>query len=182
MEFIDKKKINKYIVIALLFLSFGFAQLQPSRGMLAYMAYNYPELGQPAWLFNDVFAIIAGGIIPTIVYEIITAFAAKFVAARNGGASDDMKYALRFFYIVANVVIGCVKFIFYVSPLITIWGNILIDFVITTVFFSLYLWYCARRYVPNTRWGSMLLSVGGTYLIAEAIITVFNLIIGVLLV
>ena len=181
MDFIDKKKINKYVVILLLFLSFGFAQWQPSRGMLAYMSYTYPELGQPDWIFNDIVAILLGGIIPLIVYEVVTAFAARFVAAKNGGASDEMKYALRFFFIAANLIIGAVKFVYYVSPLVTVWGNIIIDFVITTAFFCLYLWYCARRYVPNTRWGAMLLSVGGTYLIVEAILTVFGLVTGVLL-
>ncbi len=181
MDFIDKKKINKYIVMTVLFLSFGYAQWQPSRGMLAYLSYSYPSLGQAAWLFNDVIAFLMGGIIPMLAYEIITMFAARFVSRRSGGVADDMKYALRFFYIVANVVIGSVKFVYYVSPVITVFGNILIDFTVTTAVFAFYLWYCAKRYVENTRWGAMLLSAGGTYLIVQALITVFNLVAGVLL-
>ena len=182
MEFIDKKKINKYIVIAVLFLSFGFAQWMPSRGMLSYMAYSYPELGQPAWLFNDIVAILMGGIVPLIAYEVITLFASRFVTARIGAESaENMKYALRYFYICANIVIGCIKLFYLVSPLLSVWGNILIDFTVTTGFFCLFLWYSAKRYVQNTRWGAMLLGVGGTYLIVEALLTVFNLLMGVLL-
>lgn len=181
MKIIDNKKINKYIVIALLFLSFGFAQWQASRGVLAYMSYSYPQLGQPAWIFNDIVALLIGGIIPLIIYEVITMFVSKFVAQRSGGADADMKYALRFFYIAANIVIGSVKFVYYASPIITVWGNVLIDFVITTVFFALFLWYSAKHYVVNTRWGAMLLSVGGTYLIVYALIAAFGIISGVLL-
>lgn len=181
MEFIDKKKINKYIVALILFLSFGYAQWQSSRGILAYVSYSYPGLGQPAWLFNDITAILIGGIVPLIFYELITAFAGRMVSARSGGAGDDMKYALRFFYIAANIVIGTLKFIFYANPMISVFGNILIDFVITTVFFALFLWYCAKRYVDKTRWGAMIMAAGGTYLIVETVFTVFNLVVGVLL-
>ena len=181
MEFIDKKKIHKYVMIALLFLSFGFAEWQSTRGMLAYMSYSYPELKQPSWLFNDVTALLIGGIIPLIFYELITAFAARMVSARAGGAGDDMKYALRFFYIAANVAIGALKFIYYATPIASVYGNVLIDFVVTTVFFALFLWYCAKRYVPNTRWGAMLLSAGGTYLAIEAVVTVLGLVAGVFL-
>ncbi len=181
MDFIDKKKIHKGIMIALLFLSFGFAEWQSTRGVLAYMSYSYPELAQATWLFNDAVAFLMGGAVPLIFYEFITAFAARFAAPRTGGASDDLKYALRFFYIAANLVIGALKFIYYAHPIASVFGNIWIDFVVATVFFALYLWYCAKRYVDKTHWGSLFLTVGGTYLIVQALLTVFGLLTGVLL-
>lgn len=181
MDFIDKKKINKFIVIAILYLSFGFAGWQETRGVLAYMSYSYPELGQPTWLFNDVTAILLGGVVPVLFYELVTAFAARFAAARIGCSGDDLKYALRFFYIVANLVIGALKFLYYLSPVVSVFGNVLIDFVITTAFFALFLWYAAKRYVAASRWGALLLSVGGTYLVIEGIVIVLGLLTGVLL-
>lgn len=180
MELIDKKKINRVIAVIALFVSFGFAQWQAGRGVLAYMSYSYPELKQPAWLFNDIVAILMSGAVPLVIYELITSFAARFVAVRTGGAVDDMKYALRFFYFAANVVIGLIKLAYYASPLLSVFGNIWIDFAITTAFFALYLWYCAKHYVNKTRWGAMLLTAGGTYLIVEAVITVISLLMGVL--
>ncbi len=181
MKFIDEKKINKYIVIAVLFLSFGYAQWQSARGTLAYMSYSYPELGQAGWLFNDVVAILFGGLVPLLFYELLTAFAARFVSVRVGGADGDMKYALRFFYIAANIVIGSLKFLYYVSPIVSVFGGIWIDFFVTTAFFGWFLAYSAKHYVQKPRWGAMFLSVGGTYLVIEAILTVINLLAGVVL-
>ena len=60
-------------------------------------------------------------------------------------------------------------------------GNVLINFVITTAAFALFLWYCAKRYLPSFKWGAMLLTVGGAYLIVEGAIAVLNLISGVVL-
>lgn len=180
MKFIDEKKINKAIVMAVLYLSFGFAQWQTTRGTLAYMSYNYADLAQATWLFNDIVALFMGGVVPYLLYELITTFAARFVAMRTGGATDDMKYALRFFYIGANLVIGALKFLWYVTPVISVFGSVIIDFVVTTAFFVWYLFYCAKHYVVKMRWGAMLLTVGGTYLIVEAVVTVANLLMGVL--
>ena len=181
MDFIDKKKIHRYIVVAVLFLSFGFAGWQASRGALAYLSYSNPDLKQPAWLFNDITALLAGGVIPLLFYEVVTLFAAKFATARIGAATDDMKYALRFFYIAANVIIGAVKFVYYANPVISVMGNILIDFLVTSAFFVWFLHYSAKRYVNKTRWGAMLLTVGGVYIIVEAVLVVFNIVMGVVL-
>ena len=180
MKFIDEKKIHKGIVIAVLFLSFGYAGWQSTRGMLAYMSYGYPELGQPAWLFNGVLALFIGGAIPLLFYELITAFSSRFVAMRTGGAADDMRYALRFFYIMANIVVGSLKFLYFLTPIASVFGNVLIDFVITSAFFGWFLYYCAKHYVANVRWGAMCLSAGGTYLVVQTVLTVINLITGLL--
>ncbi|MDE7395576.1 MAG: hypothetical protein K2M95_05625 [Clostridiales bacterium] len=178
MKLIDEKKINKYIMAAILFVSFGYANYLPTRGILAYLSYTTPSMAQTTLLFNDVVAILLGGIVPLLVYEVITAFAARFVGRRTGGAADAMKYALRFFYIGANLVIGSVKFVYFAVPYLSVFGNILIDFIVTTCFFVWFLFYSAKHYVKNTYWGAMLLSVGGTYLIVEAVIAVIALITG----
>lgn len=178
MKLIDEKKINKYIVIAVLFLSFGYAEWQPTRGILAYLSYTTPEMGQTTVLFNEIVAVLLGGLVPLLFYEIITAFAARFVGMRTGGASDSMKYALRFFYIGANLIIGSIKFVYFAAPYLNVFGNILIDFIVTTCFFVWFLFYCAKHYVKNTYWGAMLLSAGGAYLIVETVMVVISLIMG----
>ena len=162
MKLIDDKKINKYILGTILFVSFGYANLSATRGILAYLSFTTPAMEQAAVLFNDVVAIILGGLVPLLFYEIITAFAARFVGARTGGAGGDMKYALRYFYIGANLVIGSIKFIYFAVPYLSIFGNVLIDFFVTTSFFIWFLWYCAKHYVKSVHWGAMLLSAGGT--------------------
>lgn len=178
MKWIDEKKINKYVVMAVLLVSFGYAAFFPARGVLAYFSYSFPSMGQSAVLFNDVTAVLLGGLVPLLLFEAITSFAARFVALRTGGASDSMKYSLRFFYICANLVIGSVKFVYLAVPYLNVFGNILIDFIVTTAFFVWYLFYCAKHYVKNTHWGAMVLTAGGTYLIVEAVVVVITLIMG----
>lgn len=167
-------------MIAVLYLSFGFAQLSSTRGTLAYVSYSYPEFGQSAFIFNDIVALLLGGVVPLLFYELITAFSARFVTIKVGEVRGDLKYALRFFYIGANIVIGALKFLYYISPIVSVFGNVLIDFVVTTAFFAGYLAYVMKRYTDKTRWGVLLLSAGGTYVVVQALITVVNIISGVL--
>ena len=180
MKLIDDKKINKYILAVILFLSFGYANLSATRGILSYLSYTNPEMEQAPALFNDIVAFLLGGIVPLLVYEVITVFASRFVSMRTGGAGDDMKYALHYFYICANIVIGSLKFIFYAAPYLSVFLSVLIDFLVTTGFFVWFLCYSAKHYVKTVHWGAMLLSAGGTYLIVEALVAVLSLITGFL--
>ena len=50
MNFIKDKKINKYIVMAVLFLSFGYSGFYSMRGTLALFT-----AGMDFYVFNDVF-------------------------------------------------------------------------------------------------------------------------------
>lgn len=175
MNFIDKKKVNIYVVTALLFLSYGFAQWQSARGILAYLSTQYSILGQAAWLFNDIVAVLLAGIVPTVFYEIVTAFAAKYISMRGGKTAYDMKYALRFFFIAANIVIGALKFLYYLTPLVSVFFGVVADFIITTAFFVAFLAYCAKHYVPNVSWGIMCMSTGGVYLVVQTVIVAANL-------
>ena len=180
MKLIDNKKIHRYILVAALFVSFGYANLSATRGILAYLSYTTPAMAQTAVMFNDIVALLIGGLVPLLVYELVTAFAARFVTARTGGAGGDMKYALRYFYIAANLVIGTLKFLYFAAPYLSVFGNVLIDFIVTTGFFIWFLCYSAKHYVKNEHWGAMLLSTGGTYLIVEALVAVISLITGFL--
>ena len=181
MKLIDEKKINKWIVIAILYLSYAFASWQSSRGSLAYLSYSYPMLSGNGAVFNEVMAFIMGGIIPLLFFELVASFGARFVGFRCGVSSENLKYALRFFFIGANIVIGAVKFVYLVSPVVSIYGNVLIDFLITTVFFVGFLIYAGKHYVDKTRWSAMVLCAGSTYLVLFAVITAANIIAGVLM-
>ena len=181
MKIIDDKKINKWIVIVVLYLSFAFASWQSSRGTLAYLSYSYPALNGNGAIFNEVVAFIFGGVIPLLFFELVASFGARFVGFRCGVAADKLKYSLRFFYIGANIVIGAVKLVYFVSPVISVFGEVLIDFLITTVFFIGFLVYAGRHYVDKTRWSAMILCAGSTYLVLFAIVTAANIIAGVLM-
>ena len=55
------------------------------------------------------------------------------------------------------------------------------SFLVRSAFFVWFLHYSAKRYVNKTSWGAMLLTVGGVYIIVEALLVVFNIVMGVVL-
>lgn len=176
MKFIKEQKINKWIVIAVLYASFCFAYFMTMRSTLALLALNY---GMPSWLNNDVFAFFAAGVLPLAIYELITSFAFRFMQARMGGQVDTMRYCLRFFFIPANIFIGLIKLLYLVWPLMSVYGNVFINTVVTMIFFSLYLWYVLKNFVDKTRYSAVLYELGGTFIIIFGVYAVLELVMGV---
>lgn len=74
---------------------------------------------------NYIVAFFIGGLVPTLLYELISRFLFRFSQARVGGSVDTLMFALRLFYIAANVVIFLIKLV--------------------------YLWYPARAYIRRYR-------------------------------
>lgn len=181
MKLIREKKIHPYIMTALVYVSFCASNWYMSRGSLALTAYQFPQLFQTAVLFNDVVAFLVAGIIPTLVFELISMFTFRFAQVRMGGSTDMMRYALRFFYVPANLVSFLIKLVYFITPLASVYGNIVIDLVVTAGFVAWFLFYSAKNFVPKERWGAMLYQVGGTFLIVYGILTAIGLLLGALL-
>lgn len=177
LKFIKEKKINKWIVIAVLYAAFCFAYFMPTRSTVALFAINY---GLPSFLNNDVFAFFLGGIVPLAVYELISSFAFRFMHSRVGGSTDVMRYTLRFFFIPACIVIGLVKLIYLAYPLISVFGNVIISTVVFIIFFCLYLWYALKNFVDKTRYSAVLYELGGTFIVIFGVLTLLELIMGVM--
>ena len=158
MNFIKEKKINKYIVITALFLSFGYSGFYSMRGTLALFT-----AGMNFYVFNDVFAVIFAALIGGLIYELITMFLAKSASMRLNGRGADIQYALRFFYIPANLLAGAVKTLYFFFPYIFTYGEIFIDFLFALLFFALFLWYCCKNYFKKEERGSMKCFVAELY-------------------
>ncbi len=181
MKLIDNKKIPSGVMIALLGLSFGLAEWFTSRGVVANLSI---ELGYSMpYLYNDIIAIVTGALFPILFYEVITTFAFRINVARFGAtAVGQMRYALRYFYFVANLVIFALNFIFFAEPIASVWGTVVIKTLVLSVFIVLYMWYCAKRYLTNTTWGAMCYQVGGMFVIIYGVLAVLQIVVGVFLV
>lgn len=177
MDFIKKKKINKWVMIALLYVAFAFAYYVPMRGTVSLMTLKY---GLPSFVNNDIVAFITAGMVPTLMYEIITSFGFGFLRTRGVLNSEDMRYALRFFYTLAAFVIGGIKLIFLLFPLGQIFGFTLVDLLVPIPFFALYMWYVLDSYADKTKYASLIYLLGGTFTIIYAAIAVLDLITGAL--
>lgn len=173
MKLISEKKINTNILSVILYLSFCFSGFYFARGSLAYAAV-ISGLGVSSVFTNVIIAFFIGGIIPVAVYEILTSFVFRSMKSSFIHA-EKMRYALKWFYFAANIVIGLVSLIYYISPLISIYGDIFIPFLIMTVFFVFYIVFICRRYVEKQRISHILIQLGGAYLLFYALFTAFNI-------
>lgn len=176
MNFIKEKKIDYRIVIALLYVAFCFAYFVPARGSIALMAVNY---NLPSFLNNDIVAFIAAGIMPLLVYEIVSSAAFRFM--QRGGAANayGIRYALRFFYIAAALVTGGVKLVFMFYPIGTIWANILADALVPLVFFIGFMCFALKTYVDKTQYARFIYLLGGTFAVVYGLLALMGLIMGV---
>ena len=171
------QKVNTGIAIFALYLSFCAAGYLTFRGSYAAVM---SELGiTTAVVANYIVAVFIGGLVPTLLYELISRFLFRFSQARVGGSVDTLMFALRLFYIGANTVIFLIKLVYLWYPLAHIYGDIAIDFVITTAAFVGFLFY-ALRHVPKERIAPMLYQFGGSYIIVYGVLSLIALMLEVL--
>lgn len=175
MKLIKEKKIKEFILTIVLYITFCASYWYTSRGGLALSILQMPLAYQNAFLSNDIVAFFTAGLIPLIFYELISRFAFKTLQYKMGAVSDNMRYALKYFYIMANIVVFLVKLVYFITPIASIYGNIFIEFVVTTGFFVWYLFYVCKNYIDKTRVGAVLAQIGGTYLVLYASLLVITL-------
>lgn len=172
-----KRRLDKRILIVLLYLSFCAAEFFTFRGTFAALMTNF---GVPSAVVSNYFvAFFLGGIVPIALYELISRFLFRFSQVTLGGRVDDYSYILRVFYIAANVLIFLVKLVYLWFPLLHIYGDIIIDFVFTSAAFAVFLWYVLRR-EPKEHIAPILYRLGGSYVVVYGIIAVINLLLEVL--
>lgn len=181
MKFIREKKLNDILVIVILYFSFCLSNWFTSRGTASLSSLMGMSGVTSVLTGNEIVAFLMGGLIPTLLYELITRMLFKMGQVKIGGGADDMRYVLRFFYIAANIVIFLVKLTYLINPLISIYGDIFISFIITTAFMVWYFLYVAKHYLEKDRYAMVLYQLGGAYLILSVITSVLPLIMGVFL-
>ncbi len=173
---IKNKKLNAGIVVFLLYLSFCAAEFLSYRGAFAAVV---SELNVKSVIVsNYIVAFLLCGLVPVILYEIIVRFIFRFSQARIGGGTENYLYALRFFYIGANLVIFLIKLVYLWYPIAHIYGDIAIDFLITTVAFALFLYYVLRK-APKERIAPILYQFGGSYVIVYGFLSLITLLLEV---
>lgn len=170
------KKIDSRIVAAVLYLSFCAAEYFTFRGTYVALLSNM-EFKNVA-LSNYIVAFFLAGVVPFALYELIASFMFRAMQVRVG-PTETLLYALRYFYIGANLVIFLVKLLYLWYPIAHIYGDIVIDFVITAGFFAGFLWYAAKR-VPKERIAPLLYQLGSAYIMIYGVIALIRLLTEVL--
>lgn len=173
MNIIKGKKINSALVKFLLYLSFCFAGWYYARSRLAAVFDMMPMDGT---VYNEFTAFFISGLLPFVIYLLITKFFGNFLRQTPFLPVDQMLYALPYFYIGANLVSGLFGILYYFVPIASVWGNIIIPLVSTACFFIWFLAFICKNYVKNYNWKAIILYFGRIYLIVAVLITVLGLI------
>ncbi len=175
MKLILSRKINSALTVFLLYISFCFAEFYFARGAIAYSMASAGSIYSSKIFSNIIFAFFIGGALPFAFYEIVTGFIFKGLRRKLGAVTDDMRYALRFYYFASNVVIGLISLLYFISPLISVYGEIFVPFVCTGVFFALYLKYVCSHCVEKSLTAFVLMQCGSVYLIFYGISTILKI-------
>ena len=182
MNIIKERKIKSGVVNFLLYLSFCLAGWYSARASVAvYMANYAPELPLLSVLSNEFTAFFIAGVVPFLIYIVVVK---SFIAVLKHTPFlpvDEIFYALPFFYIGANIVTGLFNILYYIVPIASIWGNIIVPLVSTACFFIWFLAFVCKNYVKNYNWKAIVMYFGRLYMFIALLLTGMGLIVEVLL-
>lgn len=149
------------------------------RGTLAYYGEQY---GFGAWFANDVWAFFIGGLVPTLIYELVSMFIFRTLAVKLGPQNDvaSVRYGLNFAVIAASVLLFALKFVYIAAPLYASLLNIILDPTVTLVFVGLYLWYAFKqKYVDKTVYRFIITQVMTAFCAVYGLLSIVNIMMAV---
>lgn len=169
INIIKDKKINGMLLIVLFYLSLCLANWFSYRGDLGYYQTVY---GMEILYSHDLFAFLCAGFYPIIFIELFAHLVFRTCSLKLKINIIDLKYALRFFLIFANIVIFALKFTYWISPFVMVYGDVLLQFIFYTAAIALFIYFCCKCYVKKYNYGTFIASIGGSYLAIYGLITV----------
>lgn len=141
------------------------------------MAYYGQRNGWQSWFANDIWAFFLGGLVPTVIYSVITTFGFRTLVFKAHGDIRSIKYGLHYTVIAANILLFGLKFIYIAAPLYASLLNIILDPTVTVLFVSLYMWYVFKQnYVDRSRFRIVLTQVLGAFIMIYGLLAIVNLI------
>lgn len=145
------------------------------RQLIAYFAIVY---------FNDIAAIVLGNPVVgsllggLVLYLVINSLITRSLHPyRLSGVKNDMLiYVFKLAFSVGSLVYGGLSFIYFTTPLIALYGDYILRFIVLTVCVVLGFVYCVKNgFIAKELIGRTLYAVFFTYLIAYAAIVALKL-------
>ncbi|MDE7163896.1 MAG: hypothetical protein K2O04_00520 [Clostridiales bacterium] len=171
---IAKKKLPLPILAILAYISYCAAGWFAARGDVAYYGY---QMYMRDIISHDAFAFFFGGLIPFVIFMVVSGFVFKTLTVRCGGDVKSIRYGLFFAVIAANVLLFALKFIYIAVPMYAAVLEIVLDPIVTIAFVSLYMWYVFKMaYVDKSVFRVALTQVLGAFLALYGLLAAVNLI------
>lgn len=177
MKLIKEQKINKGLVKFVLYLSFCVAGFYSARASVAAIHRNIEGLSP---FMYGLIAFFAAGLVSFLIYLVATSIIGNRLRHTPHLPLNQMLYALPFFYIGANIVIGLFGILYYFVPIASIWGEIIVPIIATAAFYAWFLAYICKNFVKEYNWKTVVQYFGRMYIIIVGIITVLNLVLEVI--
>lgn len=182
MNIIKERKINSGVVNFLLYLSFCLAGWYSSRTSVAmYFSAYASSLPMLSVLRNEFTAFFIAGVVPFVIYIVLVKAFISLLRHTPFLPVNEIFYALPFFYIGANIVTGLFNILYYIMPIASFWGSIIVPLVSTAGFFIWFLVFVCKNYIKNYNWKAIVLYFGRLYVVIALFITGMGLLMEVLL-
>ena len=98
---------------------------------------------------NEVTAFLIGGVMPFLVYFIVTRFTYRMMLAAGAPPVADQAYVFRTFYGLGYLVYGAFSMLYFALPVLELYGEVIIKFVIMAAAVSLYVVFECRHRLPK---------------------------------
>ncbi len=156
---------GRRIPLPLHFVLFGlclcFGGWYSMRGVLATLAVTSGMPGgMRAFLCNEVMAFLLGGVMPFLVYFVVTRFTYRMMLAGGASAPAYQAYAFRTFYALGYLVYGAFSMIYFAVPMLELYGETIIRFIIIGASVALYVLYECKCDMPKSGRAIALYSYG----------------------
>lgn len=147
------------------------------RGNLAYAGNQY---SMPGWIINDVVAFILGGVVPFLLYFLLSSNVQRTLQLRVGGNIAAVKRGLDIAVIAANFVLFALKFMYLALPLYASIIDAIIDPVVTLLSVGLYMLIAFRKeYVEKCKFKFVLMQVISAFIIVYGVLALLGLVLSV---
>lgn len=175
MNFIKEKKIPPAVMSVILYLSLSFSCWYYMREFMAYFAVVYLNSTAAMIFANPVVGSLLGGLVwYLVINSLITRSLHPYKL--SGVDNSAFVYVLKMAFAAAGIVYGGLSFIYFATPLISLYGDFILRFIVYTAFLVIVYVYAVKSgLVRKESIGRSMYAVFGTYLIAYAAIVALKL-------
>jgi len=167
------KAINKTRIITqiTLFLSFVFASVISARFYLRGAGASYAQYGLDS-SYNLIYTItlILTSVLSWIIFEMISKLYFNFLVFYRGHCKytdiPALRDRLRYYYIVRNIILGAVSFVYLVYPTLYIKGDIIFQVAVTTAAMVIFYFDVRKNILPNAN-GRLMFDMAWPYLLLQ---------------
>lgn len=169
----NKEKKNSFINL-LLYLSFAMANWLSTRGVVSNLATSIEDGMIRLLVGNEISAALIGGILPTLIYAIVTRLAFFTMQGKFSIPTYKLSALLKPFFIVANLAIFAVGFAFVYIPSIRFIFEPIVHMFIYTVAFALYIRKVCKDYFDPHSYSAVIATLGMDFLLAFLLFTLYD--------